>query len=121
MPQSGTPVLIMAVAALPPLPAYRIGRRLPAPPVIFEILMGILAGPDVLGWAGDGQAIDTLSDLGPTMPIFLAGYETARPWPAFSRAAPRASTSVRPSPAPPSTRSCLCCATPGICTRASAP
>jgi Kef-type K+ transport system membrane component KefB len=104
MPQSGTPVLIMAVAALPPLPAYRIGRRLPVPPVIFEILMGILVGPDVLGWAGDGQAIDTLSDLGPTMPIFLAGYETARP-----------------SPAPPSTRSCLCCATPGICTRASAP
>jgi Kef-type K+ transport system membrane component KefB len=42
---------------------------------MFEILLGILVGPDALGWAGDGQVIDTLSDLGLTMLIFLAGYE----------------------------------------------
>jgi Kef-type K+ transport system membrane component KefB len=75
MSQSGTLILIMAIAVLAPLLAYGIGRWLPVPLVIFEILLGILAGPDVLGWAGDGQVIDTLSDLGLTMLIFLAGYE----------------------------------------------
>ncbi|MFG2782582.1 cation:proton antiporter [Streptomyces prunicolor] len=58
-----------------PLPAYAIGRLLPVPLVIFESVLGILAGPDLLGWAGDGQVIDTLSDLGLTMLISLAGYE----------------------------------------------
>ncbi|MEU6376667.1 cation:proton antiporter [Streptomyces sp. NPDC046909] len=75
MSQAGTLVLIMSIAVLAPLLAYGISRWLPVPLVIFEILLGILAGPDVLGWAGDGQVIDTLSDLGLTMLIFLAGYE----------------------------------------------
>ncbi|WP_329338994.1 cation:proton antiporter [Streptomyces sp. NBC_00663] len=75
MSQSGTLVLIMSIAVLAPLLAYGVSRWLPVPLVIFEILLGILAGPDVLGWAGDGQVIDTLSDLGLAMLIFLAGYE----------------------------------------------
>ncbi|MEU6144346.1 cation:proton antiporter [Streptomyces sp. NPDC047081] len=75
MSQSGTLVLIMSIAVLAPLLAYGIGRWLPVPLVIFEILLGVLVGPDVLGWAGDGQVIDTLSDLGLAMLIFLAGYE----------------------------------------------
>jgi len=75
MSQSGTLVLIMSIAVLAPLLAYGVGRWLPVPLVIFEILLGILVGPDVLGWAGDGQVIDTLSNLGLTMLIFLAGYE----------------------------------------------
>ncbi|PWI18286.1 cation/H(+) antiporter [Streptomyces sp. Act143] len=75
MSQAGTLILIMSIAVLAPLLAYGISRRLPVPLVIFEILLGILVGPDVLGWAGDGQVIDTLSDLGLAMLIFLAGYE----------------------------------------------
>ncbi|AZP17969.1 cation:proton antiporter [Streptomyces aquilus] len=75
MSQAGTLILIMSIAVLAPLLAYGISRRLPVPLVIFEILLGILAGPDVLGWAGDGPVIDTLSDLGLAMLIFLAGYE----------------------------------------------
>ncbi|NUR43483.1 MAG: cation:proton antiporter [Streptomyces sp.] len=75
MSQSGTLILIMSIAVLAPLLAYGVSRWLPVPLVIFEILLGILAGPDVLGWAGDGQVIDTLSDLGLAMLIFLAGYE----------------------------------------------
>lgn len=75
MSQAGTLILIMSIAVLAPLLAYGVGRWLPVPLVIFEILLGIVAGPDVLGWAGDGQVIDTLSDLGLTMLIFLAGYE----------------------------------------------
>ncbi|MER0449997.1 cation:proton antiporter [Streptomyces sp. Edi4] len=75
MSQPGTLILIMAIAVLAPLLAYGLRRRLSVPLVIFEIALGILIGPDVLGWAHHDQVIDTLSDLGLTMLIFLAGYE----------------------------------------------
>ena len=77
MPQSGALILIMAIAVLAPLPAYAIGRRLPVPLVIFEILLGILVGPDVLGWAGDGQVIDTLSGWSKGVHIGTARTSTA--------------------------------------------
>ncbi|MEU4064978.1 cation:proton antiporter [Streptomyces wedmorensis] len=76
MSHSGTTlILIMAIAVLAPLLAYGAGRRLPVPLVIFEILLGILIGPDVLDWARPDALIDGLSQLGLTMLIFLAGYE----------------------------------------------
>ncbi|WP_282699349.1 cation:proton antiporter [Streptomyces sp. CC219B] len=75
MSQAGTLILIMTIAVLAPLLAHGISRRLPVPLVIFEIGLGILVGPDVLGWAGDGAVIDALADLGLAMLIFLAGYE----------------------------------------------
>ncbi|MFD3516764.1 cation:proton antiporter [Streptomyces sp. NPDC058657] len=75
MSHSGTLILIMAIAVLAPLLAYAAGRRLPVPLVIFEILLGILIGPDVLGWAHRDAVIDVLSELGLAMLIFLAGYE----------------------------------------------
>ncbi|MET9951511.1 cation:proton antiporter [Streptomyces sp. NPDC006339] len=76
MSHSGTTlILIMAIAVLAPLLAYRVGRRLPVPLAVFEILLGILIGPDVLGWAKPDALIDGLSELGLTMLIFLAGYE----------------------------------------------
>ncbi|MEV7545183.1 cation:proton antiporter [Streptomyces sp. NPDC089915] len=68
-------ILIMAAAVLAPLLAYGVARFLPVPLVIFEILLGVLIGPDVLGWANTGEVIDTLSQLGLAMLIFLAGYE----------------------------------------------
>ncbi|WP_328871517.1 cation:proton antiporter [Streptomyces sp. NBC_00287] len=75
MSQAGTLILIMSIAVLAPLLAHGVGRWLPVPLVIFEIALGILVGPDVLGWAGEGEVIDTLADLGLAMLIFLAGYE----------------------------------------------
>ncbi|MFE5945183.1 cation:proton antiporter [Streptomyces sp. NPDC056480] len=76
MSQSGTTlILIMAIAVLAPLLAYGVGRRLPVPLVIFEILLGILIGPDVLDWARPDALVDGLSELGLAMLIFLAGYE----------------------------------------------
>ncbi|MFE6070662.1 cation:proton antiporter [Streptomyces sp. NPDC056525] len=76
MSHSGTTlILIMAIAVLAPLLAYGVGRRLPVPLVIFEILLGILIGPDVLDWAQPDALIDGLSELGLAMLIFLAGYE----------------------------------------------
>ncbi|WP_267243926.1 cation:proton antiporter [Streptomyces sp. PR69] len=76
MSHSGTLILIMSIAVLAPLLAYGVGRWLPVPLVIFEILLGVLIGPDVLGWAETGPLIDGLSELGLAMLIFLAGYET---------------------------------------------
>ncbi len=75
MEHPGTLVLIMALAVLAPLLGYATGRWLSVPVVIFEIVLGILVGPDVLGWAHHDQVIDALSDLGLSMLIFLAGYE----------------------------------------------
>ncbi|MEU6123698.1 cation:proton antiporter [Streptomyces sp. NPDC047123] len=75
MGQPGTLILIMAAAVLAPLLAFAAGRRVRIPVVIFEIVLGILIGPDVLGWAHSGDVIDVLSDLGLSMLIFLAGYE----------------------------------------------
>ncbi|GAA0283699.1 cation:proton antiporter [Streptomyces polychromogenes] len=75
MGHSVTLILIMAAAVLAPLLAYGVARFLPVPLVIFEILLGVLIGPDVLGWANTGEVIDTLSQLGLAMLIFLAGYE----------------------------------------------
>jgi Kef-type K+ transport system membrane component KefB len=73
--QPGTLVLIMAAAVLAPLLAEGVARRIRVPLVIFEIALGIVIGPDVLGWAHSDQVVDTLSDLGLAMLIFLAGYE----------------------------------------------
>ncbi|WP_299538882.1 cation:proton antiporter [uncultured Streptomyces sp.] len=75
MTHPGTLVLIMAAAVLAPLLVHATGRRLRVPLVIFEIVLGILIGPDVLGWAHPDEVVDTLADLGLSMLIFLAGYE----------------------------------------------
>ncbi|RST02141.1 cation:proton antiporter [Streptomyces sp. WAC07149] len=75
MAQSVTLILIMAAAVLAPLLAFGTARWISVPLVIFEILLGVLIGPDVLGWAHTGEVIDVLSQLGLAMLIFLAGYE----------------------------------------------
>ncbi|NBE55899.1 cation:proton antiporter [Streptomyces boluensis] len=75
MTHPGTLVLIMAAAVLAPLLTEGVARRLRVPLVIFEIGLGIVIGPDVLGLAHPDEVISTLSDLGLAMLIFLAGYE----------------------------------------------
>lgn len=75
MSHPGTLVLILAAAVLAPLLVHATGRRLRVPLVIFEIALGMMMGPDVLGWAHPDAVVDTLADLGLSMLIFLAGYE----------------------------------------------
>ncbi|MFI5985751.1 cation:proton antiporter [Streptomyces sp. NPDC051555] len=70
-----TLILIMSIAVLAPLLAYGMSRWVSVPLVIFEILLGLLVGPDVLGWAAPGPVIDVLGQLGLAMLMFLAGYE----------------------------------------------
>ncbi|MEV0598804.1 cation:proton antiporter [Streptomyces sp. NPDC050315] len=75
MTHPGTLVLITAMAVLAPLLVYATRHRVRVPLVIFEIALGILIGPKVLGWAHPDKVTDTLADLGLSMLIFLAGYE----------------------------------------------
>lgn len=77
MSHPGTLILIMAIAVVAPLLSYGLGRWTRIPLVIFEIVLGVLIGPDVLDLVRADPLIDTLSDLGLSMLIFLAGYEIA--------------------------------------------
>jgi len=45
------------------------------PVVVIEILLGILVGPDVLGWVVDNEILSVLAEFGLSMLIFMAGVE----------------------------------------------
>ncbi len=68
-------VLVPLLAVAAPLLARGIGRVLPVPLVVFELLLGILVGPSVLGWAQPDALIETLSEFGLAMLFFVAGSE----------------------------------------------
>jgi Kef-type K+ transport system membrane component KefB len=67
-------VLIFVIATAAPLLCEWIPRiRLPL--VVMEILLGILVGPQVLGWAAAGPVIEVLSKFGLAALFFIAGFE----------------------------------------------
>jgi Kef-type K+ transport system membrane component KefB len=70
-----TLLLVAVIAVLSPPLADLAGRRAPVPLVVFEIVLGILVGPDVLGWAHDDTSVSELSQFGLAMLFFMAGYE----------------------------------------------
>ena len=66
---------IVTVAAVSALAAALLGRILPIPVVVLEILLGIVIGPDVLGLAEADDFIQFFANLGLGMLFFFAGYE----------------------------------------------
>src|SRR5215471_294723 len=67
-------LLIFLIAALAPLLCEWIPRvRLPL--VVLEISLGVLMGPQALGWAATGPTIDVLANFGLAALFFLAGFE----------------------------------------------
>ncbi|NUR29267.1 MAG: cation:proton antiporter [Catenulispora sp.] len=68
-------LLVALIAVLAPPLADVVGRWAPVPLVVFEIMLGILVGPDVLGWAHQEDFIQALSQFGLAMLFFMAGYE----------------------------------------------
>ena len=68
-------VLIPLAVVLAPLLATVVGRVVRVPLVVFEIGLGILIGPAVLGWAPVGTFAGDLADVGVAMLFFLAGTE----------------------------------------------
>ena len=68
-------VLIAFLAIAAPLAARFLDRVVKVPIVVFEILLGILLGPSVLGWIQSTDFTDTLADFGLAMLFFVAGNE----------------------------------------------
>ncbi len=68
-------VLVAAAVAAAPLLADFVSRWLSVPLVVFEIVLGILLGPDATGWVSVDPAVQFLATLGLAMLFLLAGYE----------------------------------------------
>jgi Kef-type K+ transport system membrane component KefB len=70
-----TGVLVLAAAFVAPFLSDHLARWIAIPSVVLELLLGVLLGPVVLGWAHEGEVVTAISDLGLSMLMFLAGYE----------------------------------------------
>jgi Kef-type K+ transport system membrane component KefB len=67
-------LLVFTIAAVAPLLCEWVPRiRLPL--VVLEIALGIVVGPQVLGWAATGPVIEVLSHFGLAALFFLAGFD----------------------------------------------
>lgn len=66
---------VALLAVLAPLCARGIGRWLRVPIVVFELVLGILVGPSVLGWVQPSDFVHQLSQVGLAMLFFVAGTE----------------------------------------------
>jgi Kef-type K+ transport system membrane component KefB len=67
-------LLIFLIAAVAPLLCEWIPRTR-VPLVVLEISLGIVVGPQVLGWAASGPIIEELSRFGLVALFFLAGFD----------------------------------------------
>jgi Kef-type K+ transport system membrane component KefB len=70
-----TLVLVPAAAVAAPLVASALNRVVKIPLVVFEILLGLLLGPSILGWVTVSDFTSTLANFGLAMLFFLAGNE----------------------------------------------
>ena len=67
--------LIPALAVAAPLLARGLRRAVRIPIIVFELALGILIGPAVLGWVAPGIVLDRISDFGVAILFFMAGAE----------------------------------------------
>jgi len=65
--------VIAAVAVVAPLTIGFLGVRLPA--IVLEILLGIVVGPQLLGWASNDEPVQVLALIGLAFLLLLAGLE----------------------------------------------
>src|SRR5436305_10617150 len=65
--------VIAVVALVAPLTVGFTGLRLPA--IVVEILLGVVVGPRVLGWASNDEPVQVLSLIGLAFLLLLAGLE----------------------------------------------
>lgn len=71
----GTMVLVPAIAVAAPLLVRMVGRWVAIPLVVFEIVLGLVLGPAMLGWVAPDEFMGLLADFGLAMLFFLAGNE----------------------------------------------
>jgi Kef-type K+ transport system membrane component KefB len=65
--------VVAAIAVVAPLGVAFSGLRLPA--IVVEILLGIVVGPQVLGWASNDEPVAVMSLIGLAFLLLLAGLE----------------------------------------------
>ena len=70
-----TLIALPAVAVLAPLLAAGLARFIRIPLVVFEIVLGVLVGPSLLGWVQPNDFTSKLAEFGLAMLFFLAGNE----------------------------------------------
>src|SRR6476659_4560185 len=70
-----TLIALPAVAVLAPLLATGLARFIRIPLVVFEIVLGVLVGPSLLGWVQPNDFTSKLAEFGLAMLFFLAGNE----------------------------------------------
>jgi Kef-type K+ transport system membrane component KefB len=74
-PSLATLLIIPAIAVAAPLLSTGLSRFVKIPVVVFEIVLGLVLGPAVLGWVAPDEFISVLADYGLAMLFFLAGSE----------------------------------------------
>lgn len=70
-----TLLLVPAAVVAAPVMAAGLHRFVRIPLVVFEIILGILLGPALLGWVRVDDTLTLLADFGLVMLFFLAGSE----------------------------------------------
>jgi Kef-type K+ transport system membrane component KefB len=70
-----TLIALPAAAVLAPLLASGLARFIRIPLVVFEIVLGLLIGPSMLGWVQPNDFTGELAEFGLAMLFFLAGNE----------------------------------------------
>lgn len=70
-----TLLLVFAIAVVAPLLADGLSRWVAIPLVVFEIVLGLAAGPAVLGWVTPDASVALLAEFGLAALFFLAGLE----------------------------------------------
>ncbi|GAB3393143.1 cation:proton antiporter [Humibacter soli] len=68
-------VLIPVLAVVAPILATLVGRIVKIPLVVFEIVLGIIVGPSVLGWVPKSDGLNMISNFGLAFLFFMAGNE----------------------------------------------
>jgi Kef-type K+ transport system membrane component KefB len=72
---TGSFFAIVLVAAIAAITVAIVPKRFAPPVVVLELVMGIVIGPQVLGFAHSSDFIDFFSNLGLGMLFYFAGYE----------------------------------------------
>ncbi|MBW8873228.1 MAG: cation:proton antiporter, partial [Leifsonia sp.] len=70
-----TIVLVPLLAVGAALLTTAVGRFAKIPLVVFEIVLGLLLGPSVLGWIPETDALDMVANFGLAFLFFMAGNE----------------------------------------------
>ncbi|MDO5752156.1 cation:proton antiporter [Arthrobacter sp.] len=67
--------VVAFIAAASPLLSALVNKIIKVPLIVFEIVLGIVVGPALLGWVKPTDFIETLADFGLAMLFFMAGIE----------------------------------------------